>query len=83
MIGVVWLGVSRLSVLHDVQRMAIAASCSARDIFSPASKNTPVNSTQPVDCRIGRRRRGTVDPDQVSMLEFRDRDRMETTEGGA
>jgi len=83
MIGVVWLGVSRLSVLHDAQRMAIAANCSAREIFSPASKNTPVNSTQPVDCRIGRRRRGTVDPDQVSMLEFRNRDRMEATEGGA
>jgi hypothetical protein len=83
MIGVVWLGVSRLSVLHDVQRMAIAANCSARDIFSSASKNTPVNSTKPVDYRIGRRRRGTVDPDQVSMLELRNRDRMEATEGGA
>src|SRR4051812_34546701 len=33
MMGVVWLGASRLSVLHDTQRMAIATNCSAREIF--------------------------------------------------
>jgi hypothetical protein len=44
MMGVAWLGPSRLSVLHDTQSVAVATNSNVRAILSVASKNTAVNS---------------------------------------